>query len=117
MPSKTELATKTELSRQTIHKHLKEYSAHPVYLGQIEQFKFLTSEVLAKVFKFAVNGDIRAAKLYFELMGNINGQPLANPAIKTQNNYIQINNTLLTEEMVKKLTPEQLKQIEEIIKL
>ena len=30
---------------------------HPQYLGQIEQFRFMTSEVLAKVFQFAINGD------------------------------------------------------------
>ena len=38
MPAKTEIAEKTELSRQTIHKHLKEYINHPQYLGQIEIF-------------------------------------------------------------------------------
>ena len=40
MPTKTEIANKTELSRQTVHKHLKEYATHPQFLGQIEQFKF-----------------------------------------------------------------------------
>lgn len=117
MPTKTEIATKTDLSRQTIHKHLKEYTNHPQYLGQIEQFRFMTSKVLAKVFQFAVNGDTGAAKLYFNVMGVMNnGQAPNNTLIQNQNNYIQINGTVLSQETVKNLNPEQLEIIETILK-
>lgn len=116
MPSKTELATKTELSRQTIHKHLKEYRDHPIYLGQIEQFRFMASRVLAKVFAFAINGDIRAAKLYFEIIGNPGNSSSLNTVINTQNNYIQINQMKLSQETIKRLTSDQLCQIETILK-
>ena len=117
MPSKAELAVKTGLSRQTIHKHLKEYASHPLYLQQIEQFRFMTSKVLAKVFRYAVNGDTGAAKLFFNVMGNLNnGQAINNTLIQNQNNYIQINGTVLSQEGLKQLKPEQLIQIEEIIK-
>ncbi len=117
MPSKTEIATKTELSRQTIHKHLKEYANHPQYLGQIEQFRFMTSRVLAKVFKFAVNGDIGAAKLYFNVMGFMNnGQTPNSTLIQNQNNYIQINGRVLSQETIKHLNAEQLNTIETILK-
>lgn len=117
MPTKTEIATKTELSRQTVHKHLKEYATHPQFLGQIEQFKFMTSKVLAKVFQFAVNGDTTAAKLYFNVMGFMNnGQTPNNTLIQNQNNYIQINGTVLSQETIKHLNPEQLNTIETILK-
>lgn len=117
MPTKTEIATKTELSRQTVHKHLKEYATHPQFLGQIEQFKFMTSKVLAKVFQFAVNGDTGAAKLYFNVMGFMNnGQTPNNTLIQNQNNYIQINGTVLSQETIKHLNPEQLNTIETILK-
>jgi len=117
MPTKTEIATKTELSRQTVHKHLKEYTNHPQYLGQIEQFRFMTSKVLAKVFQFAVNGDMGAAKLYFNGMGFMNnGQAPNNTLIQNQNNYIQINGTVLSQETIKHLNPEQLNTIETILK-
>ena len=117
MPTKTEIATKTELSRQTVHKHLKEYTNHPQYLGQIEQFRFMTSKVLAKVFQFAVNGDTGAAKLYFNVMGFMNnGQAPNNTLIQNQNNYIQINGTVLSQETIKHLNPEQLNTIETILK-
>ena len=117
MRSKTELAAKTELSRQTIHKHLNEYSNHSQYLGEVEQFRFMTSKVLAKVFKFAVNGDMRAAKLYFNVMGNLNnGQTSNSTLIRNQNNYIQINGIVLDQEAIKQLNPHQLNIIEGILK-
>jgi len=116
MPSITEIAAKTKLSRQTVHKHLKEYTNHPMYLQQIDQFRFMTSKVLAKVFKFAVNGDMAAAKLYFNVMGNMNAQNANNTLIQNQNNYIQINGTVLSQETIKKLNPDQLNTIENILK-
>jgi len=117
MPTKTEIATKTELSRQTIHKHINEYTNHPQYLGQIEQFRFMTSKVLAKVFQFAVNGDIGAAKLYFNVMGFMNKEQAPNNTlIQNQNNYIQINGTILNQETIKHLNAEQLNTIETILK-
>jgi len=117
MPSKTEIATKTDLSRQTVHKHFKEYATNPLYLEQIEQFRFMSSKVLAKVFYFAVNGDIGAAKLYFNVMGFINNvQAPNNTLIQNQNNYIQINGTVLSQDTIKTLSPEQLNSIETILK-
>jgi hypothetical protein len=117
MPTKNHIAEQTGLSRTTINKHLKEYTTHPQYLVEIEQYRFMTSKVLAKVFKFAVNGDIRAAKLYFEMVGNLSAQPGSGTLIQQQNNYIQINGTVLSQESIKQLSPEQLAQIEGIIKL
>jgi hypothetical protein len=116
MPSKAELAEKTGLSRQTIHKHLKEYKVHPQFIGQLEQFRFMTEKVLAKVFHFAVNGDMRAAKLYLEMFSPSYIQKSGNTLIQNQNNYIQINGTVLSQDIVTQLSPEQLIQIESIVK-
>ena len=60
----------------------------------------MTSKVLGKVFYFAVNGDVRACKLYLEFMGNMNGLT-GNTTINTQNNFIQINGTVLSQETIK----------------
>src|SRR5450432_3061897 len=117
MPSKNSLAEKTGLSRVTINKHIREYQTHPQYLLELEQFRFMGSKVLAKVYKFAVNGDMRAAKLYFEIAGSMNSETGNSTLIQQQNNYIQINGTVLSQESIKQLTPEQLAQIEGIIKL
>ncbi len=115
MPSKRELADKTGLSRQTINKHLKEYHTHPLYEGQIEQFKFMRSNVLSRVYFFALQGDMKAAKLYFDILGT-NTLLVNNTSIQNQNNFIQINNTLINQENIKLLNPEQLNSIEDILK-
>lgn len=115
MPSKSEIAQETGLSRQTIHKHLKEYTNHPMYLQELEHFKFMTSNVVAKVFQKAMNGNIGAAKLYFNVMGCLNGQNSSALIRNQQNNFIQINGTVLSQEVIKQLDPEQLNNIERIL--
>ncbi|MEX1187610.1 MAG: hypothetical protein WED33_00020 [Bacteroidia bacterium] len=62
----------------------------------------MASKVLAKVFNFAVNGDMVAPKLYFSVMGAIDkGQNSKNTLMQNQNNYIQINGTVLSQESVR----------------
>jgi len=118
MPTKNNIATVTGLSRQTIHKHLKDFAANPLYAEQMLQFKVMADRVMAKVLKIAVQGEgnVKAARLYFEVLGYLGGQSGLNTKINTQNNYIQINGTVLSQETVKHLKPEQLNAIESIFK-
>jgi hypothetical protein len=116
MPTKLELEQQTELSRQTINKHLKEYSTHPIFIEQTERLRFLTSDLIARLFHFAVKGDMRAARLFLEVTGSINGQQSNNTFIRNQNNYLQINGIVLNQEIIKRLNPEQLNNIEAILK-
>ncbi len=117
MPTTSEIADHSELSRQTIHKHMKEYTTHPLYVEFLEQFRFMSTKVLAKVYQFALQGDTGAAKLYFSIIGAVNnGQAQNNTLIQNQNNYIQINGTVLSQETIKNLSAEQLQNIEAIIK-
>lgn len=115
MPSKNAIAEETGLSRQTVAKHLKEYKAQPEFMQQAQQFTFMAPQLLANVYKFALDGDIRAARLYFEIIG-AKTTPPQNTLPGPQNNYIQINNTILSQQNLASLTAEQLNQIEGIIK-
>jgi len=114
MPPKFAIARETGLSRQTVAKHLADYRAHPQYHAEMEQFKYLAPNILAGVCKRACNGDAKAARLYFEMVGALNQQQ-PSTVINEQNNYIQINNTILSQENLKQLSKEQLNQIEHII--
>jgi len=77
----------------------------------------MTSKVLAKVFQFAVNGDMRAAKIYLNIFGSVNNvQPPNNTLIQNQNNFIQINGTVISQETVMHLNSDQLNMIENILK-
>ena len=116
MPTTGELETLTGLSRQTISKHLKEYSTHPLFLEQAEQFKFMHAKILANLFKYAVTGNVKAARLFLEVTGGLSENRANNTLIKTQNNFIQINGTVLSQEAIKHLKPEQLNSIEAILK-
>jgi len=117
MPTVTEIAIKAELSRQTIHKHLNDYANHPQYLEQVEQFRFMIPKVLSRVFHYAVNGDVGAAKLYFNVMGMLNNGKPSNRFIQNQqNNFIQINSMTISQETIKHLKPSQLNTIESILK-
>ena len=46
MPTKSQIAEETGLSRQTIHKHFKEYKEHPLFLEHEEQFKFIKGRMM-----------------------------------------------------------------------
>ena len=114
MPTKSDIAEETGLSRQTVAKHFKEYKRHPDFTGQMEQFKFMAPSLLAGVYRQALKGDIRAAKLYLQIAGATEKQQ-AGTVVNEQNNYIQVNNTILSQENLERLTADQLNQIESII--
>lgn len=117
MPSKHDIAFESGLSRQTVNKHLKEYSEHPLYSEQLQQFKFMADKVLAGVFVAAKGGDTKAARLYFDMIG-MGKQPGTNStSIQNQNNYIQINGQVLSQDSIMKLSVEQRNQIEGILNL
>ena len=114
MPTKAEIAEATGLSRQTVHKHLKEYPTHPLYAEHVTQFRFMLDTVLAAVCASAMKGDVKAARLFFEMVGGTCVAPRASATggdtfIQHQNNYVQINGVRLD------LNPEQLDQIKGII--
>ena len=114
MPNKSTIADQTGISRATVGKHIAAYKNHPEFTAQMEQFQFIAPKVLANVFKYALKGDMKAARLYFEMVGAPNQQ--ANHKVTgTQNNYIQINNTILSQDNLKQLSTEQLNQIESIV--
>ena len=110
MPTQKYIAEHTQLSRQTVARHFKEYKTQPDFAAQTEQFKLMAPQVLTKVLMLALGGDMRAARLYFDMIGS------NKPDAALTNNYIQINNTILSQENLTRLTTEQLNQIEGIIK-
>ncbi|MDC8099637.1 hypothetical protein [Chryseobacterium rhizosphaerae] len=124
MPTKTEISSKTELSRQTVHKHLKEYKSSTYYTEFQQQFEIMQSKIMTMVFQYAINGDMKAAKLYLECIGALKNSLSANSGnninnntlIQNQNNYIQIGTTILNQDLIKQMSPEQLNTIEGILK-
>jgi hypothetical protein len=98
MPLMRDLETSTELSRQTITKHLKEYKESELYSDYKEQYKMLHSKVLDVVYKISMTGDIKACKLFLEATGEM---IKANTYIdKQQNNHTQNNFSPIVIEII-----------------
>lgn len=114
----------SHLSRQTIHKHLKDYKNSPYHAEYMEQFQIMQFKLMTAILQYGISGDMKAAKLYLEclgtlkkgLSGNNNNGSNNNTLIQNQNNYIQINGMVLSQETVKNLNPDQLNAIEGILK-
>lgn len=110
LPTKQRLSDITKLSRQTIYKHLRDYKESSSYLKeQQELLELLGEQLISKVLAAAWQGDIRAAKLFFELTGRLKS------ASGTTTNYVQINNTIFSQESLSQLPPEQLAEVEKLL--
>jgi predicted DNA-binding protein YlxM (UPF0122 family) len=112
LPSADEIARTVDLSRTSVYRHLKEYSTHPLYLEQQEKLRILSSNVLTRVYLNAMNDDLGSQKLFLNAMGYLgNGQ-----GRQVNNNFIQVNNLLITQESILKLDPKQLAIVESTLK-
>ena len=116
-PSITSIAFETDLTRTTIYRHLKDDALSPVYKTYTRMHKFLLNDVLMRISEKALCGDVRAARLYFELMGIIKTKATTiNTIVLNGNNAVNVNGHKLTDEMIQSLSPENLSQLEEFIK-
>ena len=94
IPSVGELSRATNLSRQTISKHLKKYKESFIYSSYKESIQILHSNVLQIVYQLAMNGDLKACKLYFEIIGEINRNTKSTYIDKQQNNTLNNFNSI-----------------------
>ncbi|MFN8286662.1 MAG: hypothetical protein U0V74_07920 [Chitinophagales bacterium] len=111
MPNKKELAEYAGLSRYTVHKHFKEYVSSMNLEDQKEHYQLSVNLVVDSLLKAALNGNVKAGITYLQLMGKMPG---GNTIIQTPNN-IQLNKTVINQQTIQQLKPEQLQQIEQII--
>jgi oligoribonuclease NrnB/cAMP/cGMP phosphodiesterase (DHH superfamily) len=116
MPGKTALAEFTSLSRQTIHNHIKQFASAPCRQLHLEINGIMKDQVLHKLLQLALAGDVSAAKVYLQSFNQQSQNVNSDITIHHQNNYIQINNTILSQEVIEQLKPAQLRQLERTIK-
>jgi hypothetical protein len=113
MPSKAILAQKTGLSRETIYRHIKAFAESSEYQSEVDSFELMTGKVMAQVTRAAVKGNLKAAKLFLDTTKKKRTPEFDKQA--NQNNFVQINKTIINQQIIQQLKPEQLKLIEEII--
>ncbi len=85
LPSKTELAEKTGLSRPTIDRHLLELDTDPLPNGEREMTRAMIASMITNLYRFATAGNIKAARLFMEIMGT-DGNGINNPFTKKREN-------------------------------
>ena len=113
LPTNEELSSKTGLSRVTINKHLKEGAGASIFKEDMEVYRLLTSKAITKLYRIGIeNNDVKALKVFLDYFKDSS----PTPTIRTQNNYIQVNETRIDELTVNLLPDEARLQIETIIK-
>ncbi len=68
-PTKAEIADETGLSRPTVYVHMVEFDRGDVIGSELGEFKFMSSQILARLMESAMEGDIKAIRLAFEVTG------------------------------------------------
>jgi hypothetical protein len=112
MPGVAHLAAKCRLSRKTVARHVEEFNSNKE-APQAKGLKSMVDDTIMNVItKAACKGDLKAAKIY---MDNKRADRQMDAKISTQNNYVHINNTVINQQVIQQLKPEQLKLIEQII--
>lgn len=113
MPTVTEIADGTELSRPTVIKHVNEFKKSKFTREQFARFELLKPRILEKLYQLGMDGDVKALKVLLETIDKTNCDPAT--VINTQNNYIQIKGITLTQEKLSALAPAQLRKIERVL--
>ncbi len=115
IPSQTQIAASTGLSRKAVYDHMAQGGDNSVFTEHLQQYTMMAPRVMDSVLSGAIlKSDTKAARLYFDILEKMK-DPNAPAIYNTQNNYIQINNTVIKQEAISHLNPEQLKQIEEMV--
>ena len=114
MPIQATIAEKTELSRKCVSRHLDEYRNSDLYAEQMKKLKMMNMTVIEFILSRAVNGDLKAAKMYIDTLSKMEDKEEARITLKQQNNYIQLNGILISEEKLVQLAPEKIRLLESI---
>jgi predicted transcriptional regulator len=112
IPPAGNIAESTGLSRKTVHKYLRNYKMTETFSDRNNALVAMAQRVAAKLAQQAMNGDTRAAKMYLDYVKN--SLP-AETSSANQNNYIQLNKTIINQQVIQQLSPEQQQLIEKII--
>src|SRR6185312_768878 len=113
IPTITQISKGTGLSRKTIYSHFKDMSVNPAGQQRMEMIDALEGEIMVKICKSALRGDLQAAKFYLELKGRIQPKGFT---INSQTNNVQINGLTINQQVLQSLDAGQLKTIEDILR-
>lgn len=113
-PTISTISETAKLSRQTVQKHINAGIKNKYHRGEFEKFAYLASDVLGRLYNLAISkNDVRAAKVFLDNV--YQPQTRFGPSIRQQNNFIQLNKTIISEAVINSLPGDARDQIEKII--
>jgi hypothetical protein len=114
MPCKSLIAQALKFSRETVYKHYQVFKERQEDEGSLDNLMVMTEHVVALVLKSAMRGDPKAQRLFLEIMGKYNN-PKGGKKAGSQNNFVQINKTIINQQIIQQLKPEQIDRLEQFI--
>lgn len=116
-PTIAYVAEKTGLSRPTVRKHIRNFSTQPNFEDHTAIYKFMTTSILRQLYSQAMYGEVRAARLYLELMGVIkNNQVVNNNFIMCKQPTLKLDAVEINEEFIENLSPTVRTKLEDVLK-
>lgn len=112
-PTVNHIAQETKLSRQTVHAHMKEGIAGKFYQERLKTWEFMTDAIMKNLYRASIDGNVAASKILLDNIYRLGRPAMQN--IREQNNYVQINSTIIDELVVSELPEEARVQIVDII--
>jgi hypothetical protein len=87
IPSVTAIAEATDLSRQTVTKHLQGFRDSDLHNEQQAKLETMRFSVLGFLYKLSVQGNLRACKMFLDYSNGNTPQSVGTFIDKQQNNY------------------------------
>ena len=87
IPSTSDIAKATDLSRQTVTKHLKAFRDSDEYNEQQAKLETMRLSVLGLVYKMATQGNLKACKMFLDYSGTNTFTSVGTFIDKQQNNF------------------------------
>jgi hypothetical protein len=116
-PTITRISEKTGISRPTIYAHIEEFEQEQANSTNNKLIMLMQHTILENICKKALDGDLKAAKIFLDRMSPGKAQRnINNNFINNRSNTIQINGYVISEEMLQNLPPEKRMMIEDIFK-
>jgi len=112
LPTITDISEHVNLSRQTVTKHLKEFSTKEIFQTEIDKYHIMLYSLMDKLYIDGVqNKNVKAIRMYFEILTYKTKHLSQTPT----NNYIQINNTKIDNLTIQNLSDSAKNEIMSII--
>jgi hypothetical protein len=115
IPTRTEIHFATGLSSETIDDTIDNYSEGAQKKQRTKDLLLMRDTIIGRMFKEAFNGNIKAARLFMEIT-DPNPKHEKHLRIQNQqNNLVQVNGIVITEEQLKTLPEEVSIKLQEVL--